>query len=102
LRANGVYEIVRAAHEAESVDKISECIERLVQLIKGEEPPIEQAMGEEEEYDAVPEGEIDYSKMFDVNPMLRALPEKKEEEEEEEGPVIEALGADSDEEIVEV
>ncbi|KAK7466263.1 Protein hgh1 [Stygiomarasmius scandens] len=103
LRANGVYEIIRAAHEAESVDKISESIERLVQLIKGEEPPIEQAMNEEEEYDAVPEGEIDYSKMFDVNPMLRALPGKKEEkEEEEDGPVIEALGADSDDEIVEV
>ncbi|KAF8141929.1 hypothetical protein EV363DRAFT_1150381 [Boletus edulis] len=39
LRANGVYEIIRAAHLAESVDKVSEHIERLVHLIKGTEGP---------------------------------------------------------------
>ncbi|THU78941.1 DUF383-domain-containing protein [Dendrothele bispora CBS 962.96] len=116
LRANGVYEIVRAAHEAETVDKISEHVERLVQLIKGEEPS--QVMPEEEEYDALPaEDHLDYSKMFDTNPLLKTLPSsepsrskngqeeaeaKEKAEEEEEGPVIEALGADSDEEIVEV
>ncbi|KAF8056064.1 hypothetical protein FPV67DRAFT_1533379 [Lyophyllum atratum] len=38
LREHGVYEIVRAAHENESVDKISEHIERLVTLLKGDEP----------------------------------------------------------------
>ncbi|KAJ7605303.1 hypothetical protein FB45DRAFT_490612 [Roridomyces roridus] len=38
LREHGVYEIVRAAHENETVDKISEHIERLVSLIKGDEP----------------------------------------------------------------
>ncbi|KAG6888749.1 hypothetical protein C0995_006220 [Termitomyces sp. Mi166 len=38
LREHGVYEIIRAAHLAETVDKISEHIERLVTLIKGEEP----------------------------------------------------------------
>ncbi|KAG9309887.1 hypothetical protein JVU11DRAFT_9917 [Chiua virens] len=37
LRANGVYEIIRAAHLEEVVDKVSEHIERLVQLIKGAE-----------------------------------------------------------------
>ncbi|KZP30490.1 DUF383-domain-containing protein [Athelia psychrophila] len=37
LRENGVYEIVRAAHEVESVDKISEHIERLVNLLKSDE-----------------------------------------------------------------
>jgi hypothetical protein len=37
LRANGVYEIVRATHENETVDKISEHIERLVNLLKGDE-----------------------------------------------------------------
>ncbi|KAF8649277.1 hypothetical protein AX16_005905 [Volvariella volvacea WC 439] len=37
-RQHGVYEIVRATHENETVDKISEHIERLVMLIKGEEP----------------------------------------------------------------
>ncbi|THV00654.1 DUF383-domain-containing protein [Dendrothele bispora CBS 962.96] len=115
LRANGVYEIVRAAHEAETVDKISEHVERLVQLIKGEEPS--QVMPEEEEYDALPaEDHLDYSKMFDTNPLLKTLPSSepsrskngqeeagaKGKAEEEEGPVIEALGADSDEEIVEV
>jgi len=39
LRANGVYEIVRATHENETVDKISEHIERLVNLLKGDEAP---------------------------------------------------------------
>ncbi|KAJ8503064.1 hypothetical protein ONZ45_g11185 [Pleurotus djamor] len=38
LREHGVYEIIRAAHENETVDKISEHMERLVQLIKGDEP----------------------------------------------------------------
>ncbi|KAF9449402.1 DUF383-domain-containing protein, partial [Macrolepiota fuliginosa MF-IS2] len=38
FRDHGVYEIIRAAHEHESVDKVSEHIERLVQLIKGDEP----------------------------------------------------------------
>ncbi|KAH0582464.1 hypothetical protein H2248_010409 [Termitomyces sp. 'cryptogamus'] len=38
LREHGVYEIIRAAHLAETVDKISEHIERLVTLIKGDEP----------------------------------------------------------------
>ncbi|KAJ8095027.1 Protein hgh1 [Marasmius tenuissimus] len=68
LRANGVYEIVRAAHEVESVDKasrsvsvsmglvvlipmlqISEHMERLVMLIKGDEPS--QGPSEEEEFE---------------------------------------------------
>jgi len=39
LRANGVYEIIRATHSEETVDKVSEHIERLVQLIKGAEGP---------------------------------------------------------------
>ncbi|KAI9573854.1 hypothetical protein HD554DRAFT_560929 [Boletus coccyginus] len=39
LRANGAYEIIRAAHLEETVDKVSEHIERLVQLIKGAEGP---------------------------------------------------------------
>lgn len=39
LREHGVYEIVRAAHEVEPVDKISEHIERLVNLLKSDEPP---------------------------------------------------------------
>lgn len=37
LRGNGVYEVVRALHENEMVDKISEHIERLVNLIHGDE-----------------------------------------------------------------
>ncbi|KAF5342993.1 hypothetical protein D9758_013685 [Tetrapyrgos nigripes] len=133
-KGQGVYEIVRAAHEVESVEKvgvvfISEHMERLVQLIKGDEPPLSQALPEEEEYDITEglgdgdEGSkslingIDYSKMFDINPLFMGLPSgvgsvnaqgqrqdgigsgiganKVEEEEEEDGPVIEALGADS-------
>nr|GAT51388.1 predicted protein [Mycena chlorophos] len=41
-REHGVYEIVRATHENETVDKISEHIERLVQLLKGDEPAVEE------------------------------------------------------------
>ncbi|KAJ7777173.1 hypothetical protein B0H16DRAFT_1504558 [Mycena metata] len=37
LREHGVYEIVRATHENETVEKISEHIERLVNLLKGDE-----------------------------------------------------------------
>ncbi|KAA1468932.1 DUF383-domain-containing protein [Dentipellis sp. KUC8613] len=39
LRNNGVYEVVRALHEQETVDKISEHVERLVNLLKREEGP---------------------------------------------------------------
>lgn len=38
LRSHGVYEIIRVAHEHEQVDNVSEHIERLVQLLKGDEP----------------------------------------------------------------
>jgi hypothetical protein len=38
LRDHAVYEIVRVMHENETVDKVSEHVERLVQLLKGEEP----------------------------------------------------------------
>ncbi|EPT00980.1 hypothetical protein FOMPIDRAFT_1049223 [Fomitopsis schrenkii] len=37
LREHGVYEIVRAMHESEQVDKISEHVERLVNFLKREE-----------------------------------------------------------------
>lgn len=37
LRNHGVYEIVRGAHMEETVDVVSEHIERLVQLLKGDE-----------------------------------------------------------------
>lgn len=39
LRKNGVYEIVRALHENEQVDKISEHVERLVNFLKRDEGP---------------------------------------------------------------
>jgi hypothetical protein len=38
MRGKGVYEVIRVAHENETVDKVSEHMERLVQLIKGDEP----------------------------------------------------------------
>ncbi|PFH48657.1 hypothetical protein AMATHDRAFT_76595 [Amanita thiersii Skay4041] len=47
LRQHGVYEIVRVAHENESEDKVQEHIERLVQLIKGDES--NNPLAEEEE-----------------------------------------------------
>ncbi|KAH9840057.1 DUF383-domain-containing protein [Rhodofomes roseus] len=37
MRSNGVYEIVRALHENEQVDKISEHVERLVNFLKRDE-----------------------------------------------------------------
>jgi len=39
LRGHGVYEIIRTLHENEEVDKISEHIERLVNLLKSAEGP---------------------------------------------------------------
>ncbi|KII87460.1 hypothetical protein PLICRDRAFT_43099 [Plicaturopsis crispa FD-325 SS-3] len=39
LRNNGVYEIIRAAHLAETVDKVAEHIERLANLLKRDEGP---------------------------------------------------------------
>ncbi|KAI5121883.1 hypothetical protein M0805_001089 [Coniferiporia weirii] len=41
LRDNGVYEIVRAMHLSEPIEKISEQIERLVNLLKGDEAPLQ-------------------------------------------------------------
>ncbi|TFK51992.1 DUF383-domain-containing protein [Heliocybe sulcata] len=38
-RARGVYEVVRAAHLVEGVDKVAEAVERLVVLLKGDEGP---------------------------------------------------------------
>jgi len=37
LRANGVYQIVRALHENETVDEVSEHVERLVNFLKRDE-----------------------------------------------------------------
>lgn len=39
MRMHGVYEIIRAAHLEECVEEVSAHMERLVQLIKGEEGP---------------------------------------------------------------
>ncbi|KAJ7708974.1 hypothetical protein B0H17DRAFT_1031405 [Mycena rosella] len=55
LREHGVYEIVRAAHENESVDKISEHIERLVNLLKSDEPEVDPSLDSDPPaMDAVP------------------------------------------------
>ncbi|KAK2462246.1 hypothetical protein APHAL10511_005742 [Amanita phalloides] len=50
LRDHGVYEIVRAAHENETNEKVQEHIERLVQLIQGDEPAVDPT--EEEGFDS--------------------------------------------------
>ncbi|KAI0642083.1 DUF383-domain-containing protein [Trametes meyenii] len=39
LRTHGVYEVIRALHENEEVEKISEHVERLVNLLKRDEGP---------------------------------------------------------------
>lgn len=39
LRGHGVYEVVRAMHLAEGVEKVAEAVERLVVLLKGVEGP---------------------------------------------------------------
>ncbi|THH08261.1 hypothetical protein EW145_g2835 [Phellinidium pouzarii] len=41
LRSNGVYEIMRVMHISENVENIIEHIERLVNLLKGEEAPFQ-------------------------------------------------------------
>ncbi|KAJ3922457.1 hypothetical protein F5877DRAFT_75236 [Lentinula edodes] len=114
LRGTGVYEIVRAAHEAESVEKISSHIERLVQLIKGEEPPLSEALNEEDEYDALPgDGELPPETRLiqglggfgnmrlsneDTSGKKHKVKEqvKEDDDNDEEELVIEPLGADSD------
>ncbi|KAJ4470174.1 DUF383-domain-containing protein [Lentinula aciculospora] len=108
LRGTGVYEIMRAAHEAETVDNISSHIERLVQLIKGEEPPLSEALDEEQEYDALPDdqlppetrliqglGQFGNMRIGDggMNGENDKLEQAKEEDDEF---AIEPLGADSD------
>ncbi|KAI8985535.1 DUF383-domain-containing protein [Trametes punicea] len=47
LRTHGVYEVVRALHENEEVEKISEHVERLVNLLKRDEGPETTKDGEE-------------------------------------------------------
>ncbi|KAK7060767.1 Protein hgh1 [Paramarasmius palmivorus] len=85
LRANGVYEIIRAAHEAETVDKISEHLERLVMLIKGDEPA--QGPTEEEEFElATSRNRLE----LEDNPSSQATAD------EEDGPSIGSLVADDD------
>ncbi|ESK89808.1 dna-binding protein hgh1 [Moniliophthora roreri MCA 2997] len=86
LRANGVYEIIRAAHEVETVDKISEHMERLVMLIKGDEPA--QGPSEEEEFElAASRNRLELESDLSSKPVA----------EEEEGPTIGSLVADDDE-----
>ena len=88
-RQHGVYEIIRAAHENETVDKvlrraslgsswgsntpffffqISEHIERLVQLLHGDEPKITNADDELEELNSVPETQMDVTKGSTAKP----------------------------------
>ncbi|KAF8621882.1 hypothetical protein AX15_007438 [Amanita polypyramis BW_CC] len=50
LRNHGAYEIIRAAHENDADEKVQEHMERLVQLIKGDEPAI--GPTEEDEFKA--------------------------------------------------
>ncbi|TFK25130.1 cytoplasmic protein [Coprinopsis marcescibilis] len=49
LRSTGVYEIVREFHLQEKEEKVREEVERLVQMLKGEEPSIQAADEEEED-----------------------------------------------------
>ncbi|KAL0572427.1 Protein hgh1 [Marasmius crinis-equi] len=87
LRANGVYEIIRAAHEVESVDKISEHMERLVMLIKSDEPA--QGPSEEEEFElAATRNGLE----------LEDSSAKPTQDTEEEGPAIGSLVTDDDDE----
>ncbi|EAU90089.1 cytoplasmic protein [Coprinopsis cinerea okayama7 len=50
-REHGVYEIVRALHLQEKDEKVAEHIERLVVLLKSEEPKVQTADDEDEEED---------------------------------------------------
>lgn len=100
-----------------SSSQISEHMERLVQLIKGDEPPAAEAPNEEEEYDALPTDSLPPETRLiqglgfpgggDLNTLVQkqlGISSVKDVEEEEEA-AIEPLGADSDDDddkIVEV
>ncbi|KAF8159848.1 hypothetical protein B0H34DRAFT_705061 [Crassisporium funariophilum] len=81
LRQHGVYEIVRMTHENETVDKISEHIERLVQLLQGDEPKITNADEEFDELDEIPETQMGFNK-------VKAI---KADDEDDEDMVIEEI-----------
>ncbi|KAF8903447.1 hypothetical protein CPB84DRAFT_768454, partial [Gymnopilus junonius] len=85
-RQHGVYEIVRATHENETVDKISEHIERLVQLLQGDEPKITSEEDELAELNMAPEMLKEFAKDSGV-----ATEENKPVEEDDEDMRIEEI-----------
>ena len=56
LRTHGVYEVVRALHERETNDAVSEHVERLVNLLKREEGP---ETAQDSQVEAVEEDDAD-------------------------------------------
>ncbi|KZV91485.1 DUF383-domain-containing protein [Exidia glandulosa HHB12029] len=59
LRAHGVYEVIKVAHLAETDDNIAEHIERLVNLLKRDEPPGVQEADEEDVLEGTKDDEIE-------------------------------------------
>ena len=115
LRNNGVYEIVRALHSAEKVDKvgtlllyhlrclflkaanqISERVEHLVNLVKGEEGPLHEKEGD---------GWAHRTLELNDKGTVKMLDESKQEEEidvEKINTTSSLLDEDDDEKIVEI
>ncbi|RXW14051.1 hypothetical protein EST38_g11800 [Candolleomyces aberdarensis] len=81
-REHGVYEIVREAHMQDKNEKVQEHMERLVQLIKGEEPKVV-SLDEEDDDDENVEA--------DLNPLQGDKPKQEEDEDEDEDFRIEEI-----------
>ncbi|PAV19997.1 hypothetical protein PNOK_0493100 [Pyrrhoderma noxium] len=96
LRNNGVYEIVRALHSAEKVDKISERVEHLVNLVKGEEGALHEKEGD---------GWTHRTLELNDEGTVKMLDESKQEEEidvEKINTTSSLLDEDDDEKVVEI
>ncbi|KAG6819178.1 hypothetical protein H0H93_014598 [Arthromyces matolae] len=82
IREHGVYEIVRAAHLVETVDKISEHIERLVTLIKGDEPSDPKEL-EESEFEPIHEASVGTLDGIEKTPSIEPSGDDEDEKIEE-------------------
>ncbi|KAJ3561533.1 hypothetical protein NP233_g10132 [Leucocoprinus birnbaumii] len=97
LRAHGVYEIIRVAHEHESNENVAEHIEKLVQLLKGDEPERALPEGEDIATLEVDESQVDRPAYFaPVGGVASALTQLQSQNQSAE--VEEAKKVDEDDE----
>ncbi|KAJ2917111.1 hypothetical protein MD484_g3296, partial [Candolleomyces efflorescens] len=77
-REHGVYEIIREAHPHDKNENVQEHMERLVQLLKGEEPKVASLDDEDDE-----DVEADLQMGSSTSPEKAKQPEEEEEEDED-------------------